>query len=89
MSNLYDDPNDKIWCDKDGIGGKLPDELLEKATKNIAALIKNFEYAETLKALTNGEIADLLLNFVWAELNITGKESAIVQEAIDRLNSEN
>ena len=48
-------------------------------------LLINFQFADGLESEDDRTIADMLLNEVWADMDVTKRESAIIAEAIRRL----
>jgi hypothetical protein len=51
-------------------------------------LIASCNIANELEGKTNSELADLLLNHVWADKNIVSAQSALIEEVIQRLRKE-
>jgi hypothetical protein len=54
----------------------------------IAETLETMEQSQELKDLTDQELADRLMQDVWADIDITTEESWIVMEAICRLRGE-
>ncbi len=54
----------------------------------MGAILSMCDEMERAEGLSNHALANDLLNTVWAELTITGRESALLGEAIARLRGE-
>jgi len=57
----------------------------EKKEELVEQIFKMVDAEEALKAKTNTEVADLLVEHVWGELNMFGSHSILIGEAIERL----
>lgn len=51
-------------------------------------VVGDTEYAETLKTLSDHQLSQLVLNEIWAELNLGSHEELIACEIIERLKSQ-
>ncbi len=61
------------------IGNRIPREDLA------LRIIRSAEIDEVLDCVTDGELAELLLERVWQDLDILSTEASVVSEAIERL----
>ncbi len=62
----------------------MSEHVVEQIMDGLASMCVCSDRAE---ALSNDELADALMNVVWAELDMRGWPSALVDEAINRLRS--
>jgi hypothetical protein len=57
----------------------------ERRAEVAEALFECFDAEKALEAKTNAELADLLVEHVWGNLNMFGSHSILIGEAIERL----
>lgn len=55
----------------------------------IDALIESAKRGDKFDSMTNEELADFLMNEVWANMGLFSPESDLIQALIDRLRGEN
>lgn len=58
MSDLIDDPFDKIWCDKDGIAGEGSPERLERLANEIAKRFQKSLESQLFSTATTNAAAE-------------------------------
>jgi hypothetical protein len=63
----------------------LAKEYPERAAQIAEAIFKDAKFYTSLETMSNKELADLLLNHVWADMNLWTEKAAIVEAAISRL----
>jgi hypothetical protein len=63
----------------------LAKEHPERAAQIAEAIFKDAKFYTRLETMSNKELADLLLNCVWADMDLWTEKAAIVEAAIDRL----
>lgn len=60
----------------------------DRLVKFVENLVESAKRTERFRAMTNEELADLLQNKVWAEVNIFSHDSDLLGVIIDRLRGE-
>jgi hypothetical protein len=63
----------------------LAKEHPKRAAQIAEAIFKDAEFYTHLETMSNKELADLLLNRVWDDMDLWTEKAAIVEAAIDRL----
>ncbi len=59
-----------------------------KEREIVERMLASFESQEKLEAMTNAELADVLMNKVWANMELFTPESDLIGAVIDRLRGE-
>jgi hypothetical protein len=68
--------------------GEAAMNLTPEQLHNAEKLLLMFDTMDALSGKTNAELADLLIEHVWAEIPITSPVSALLSEIADRLKGE-